>query len=84
MELDIKIYKRLLTLLLGIGLFLVGFTNLMVDFTSPRTLSDSEIIERAKGLGLVEMKDVYKELDQKDTAPEDTKPSDTAPTDNQK
>lgn len=84
MELDIKIYKRFLTLLLGIGLFLVGFTNLMVDFTSPRTLSDSEIIERAKGLGLVEMKDVYKELDQKESAPKETTPTETAPKDNQK
>lgn len=79
MELDIKIYKRLLTLLLGIGLFLVGFTNIMIDFTSPRTLSDSEIIERAKGLGLVEMKDVYKESEEKDQAPVEA-----APKDNQK
>jgi hypothetical protein len=45
----------------------------MVDFTSPRTLSDQEIIQRAKGLGLVEMKDVYKDSVEKDeTAPKDT------------
>lgn len=60
MELDKRIYKHVLRLLLGIGLFLFGFTNLVIGFTNPRTISDQEIINRAKDLGLVEMKDVYK------------------------
>ncbi len=79
MELDIKIYKRVLTLLLGISLFLFGFTNLLVGFTSPRALSDQEIIQRAKALGLVEMKDVYK-----DSLDKDEEKKEEAPKDNQK
>lgn len=74
MELDKKIYKRFLSLLLGIGLFLVGFTNVVVGFTNPRTLSDQEIIQKAKALGLVEMKDVYKDsLENKENAPAENK-----------
>lgn len=74
MELDRKIYKRFLSLLLGIGLMIIGFTNVMIDFTKPRTLSDQEIIERAKALGLVEMKDVYKDsTEKKDSPPAENK-----------
>lgn len=60
MEIDKRIYKHLIKLLVGVGLFLFGFTNLLTSFTAPRTISDQEIINRAKALGLVEMKDVYK------------------------
>lgn len=74
MELDRKIYKRFLSLLLGIGLMIIGFTNVMIDFTKPRTLSDQEIIKRAKGLGLVEMKDVYKNsTENKESPPAENK-----------
>lgn len=83
MELDIKIYKRVLTLLLGISLFLFGFTNLLVGFTSPRALSDQEIIQRAKALGLVEMKDVYKDSLDKEKDKDEEK-TEEAPKDNQK
>lgn len=62
-EIDKQIYKRFLSLLLGICLFLLGLTNLVVGFISPRHLSDQEIITKAKALGLVEMKDVLKEED---------------------
>lgn len=77
MELDLKIYKRFLTLLLGISLFILGFTNLVVGFTNPRTLSDQEIIQRAKALGLVEMKDVYKDSLEKDNNKTEETPNDT-------
>lgn len=79
MELDLKIYKRFLTLLLGVCLFILGLTNLVVGFTSPRNLSDQEIIQRAKALGLVEMKDVYR-----DTMEKDKEKTEQAPTDTQK
>lgn len=60
MQLDKKIYKRFLTLLLGVAMAIFGFTNIMIDLTSPSTMTDQEIINRAKDLGLIELKDVYK------------------------
>ncbi len=61
MQLSKQIYKRLLTLLLGLGLTIFGGTQIMIDLTSPNHISDQEIISRAKAMGLQEMKDVYKE-----------------------
>lgn len=59
MQLSKQIYKRFLTLLLGLSLFIFGGTQILIDLTSPNQLSDQEIINRAKALGLQEMKDIY-------------------------
>lgn len=69
LEIDKRIYKHFIQLLLGVALFLFGFTNLLTSFTAPRTISDQEVINRAKGLGLVEMKDVYKKSLEEEKAP---------------
>lgn len=61
MQLSKQIYKRFLTLILGLGLALFGGTQILIDLTSPNQLSDQEIINRAKELGLQEMKDIYQE-----------------------
>lgn len=61
MQLSKQIYKRFLTLILGLGLALFGGTQILIDLTSPNQLSDQEIINRAKELGLQEMKTIYQE-----------------------
>lgn len=57
---DKRIYKHFLTLLLGVGIFIFGLSSFVVINLSPRQMSDQEIINKAKALGLVEMKDLLK------------------------
>lgn len=66
MEMDKRIYKHFLTLLLGVSLFIFGLSSFVVVNLSPRQMSDQEIINKAKALGLVEMKDVLKAEEEKD------------------
>lgn len=66
MEIDKRIYNRFVVLLLGVAMFLFGFNSLVTSFFSPRHMSDQEIINKAKQLGLVEMKDVLKAEEQRD------------------
>lgn len=65
MTIDKRIFNRFLVLLLGITLVTIGITQIMIDLRGNLPISDNQIIERAKALGMVEMKDVYKE-DMKD------------------
>lgn len=73
-----KIYKRFLSLLVGVALLIIGFSNILISYSSPRAISDQEIIQRAKGLGLVEMKDVYKDTTNNNQLPK-TKDKETLP-----
>lgn len=76
MQLSKQIYKRFLTLILGLALAIFGGTQILIDLTSPNHMSDQEIINRAKELGLQEMKDVY----QKETQTDTTKQQETTKT----
>lgn len=67
MQLSKQIYKRFLTLILGLALAIFGGTQILIDLISPNHMSDQEIINRAKELGLQEMKDVYQKETQIDT-----------------
>ncbi len=52
-----KIYALFLWLMLGIGLIFYGVISYAIDMrTFKAPLTDEEIIERAKGLGMVELK----------------------------
>lgn len=73
MEIDIKLYRRILVLLLGIALITFGGTQIIVDLKGNLPMSDEAVIARAKALGMVEMKDVYNE-DMKDGKLDITKP----------
>lgn len=56
-----KVIASLLLLILGISLIFYGMTLIYIDSTRFQTkLSDAEIIERAKKLGLIELKDYIK------------------------
>lgn len=72
MQLSKQIYKRFLTLLLGLALFILGGTQILIDLTSPNQMSDQEIINRAKELGLKEMKDIYQTETKTDTTNTET------------
>lgn len=65
MTLDKRIYKHFLTLLLGVGIFIFGLSSFVAINLSPRQMSDQEIINKAKALGLVEMKDLLKAEEEK-------------------
>lgn len=53
-----KIIASLLLLILGLSLIFYGLTLIYIDNTRFHTkMSDQEIIERAKKLGLIELKD---------------------------
>lgn len=56
-----KVIASLLLLILGISLIFYGMTLIYIDSTRFLTkLSDAEIVERAKKLGLIELKDYIK------------------------
>lgn len=65
MTIDKRIYKHFLTLLLGVGIFIFGLSSFVTVNLSPRQMSDQEIINKAKALGLVEMKDLLKAEEEK-------------------
>lgn len=69
MQLDMKIYRRFLSLLVGVALLIIAFSNMLISYSNPGTISDQEIIQRAKSLGLVEMKDVYKDTTESNQLP---------------
>lgn len=73
-----KIYMRFLSLLVGVALLIIGFSNILISYSNPRAISDQEIIQRAKSLGLVEMKDVYKDTTENNQLPK-TKEKETVP-----
>lgn len=83
MEIDKKLLNRIIVLLMGIALITLGTTQILIDLRGNLPISDEQVIERAKALGMVEMKDVYNE-DMKDgkldLAPKSTQPTKTEPT----
>lgn len=76
MQLSKQIYKRFLTLVLGLALAIFGGTQILIDLTSPNHMSDQEIINRAKELGLQEMKDVYQKETNTDKTDQETTSTD--------
>lgn len=65
MAIDKRIFKHFLTLLLGVAIFILGLSSFITVNLSPRQMSDQEIINKAKALGLLEMKDVLKAEEEK-------------------
>ncbi len=59
-----RLYRYFVLLIIGFSLLFYGIINLVIKDHSMETMSDEEIIERAKDLGMIGIDDkILKEMD---------------------
>ncbi len=59
-----KLFRYFVLLIIGFSILFYGLINLVIEDHSMKTLSDEEIIERAKDLGMMGIEDkILKEMD---------------------
>lgn len=54
-----KIYKYLFAMAVGVCLILYGLLSIAFDLNRMHAISDAQVIERAKALGYVELREAY-------------------------